>query len=139
MAKTLCITATDRERLGRYLSDLLVLEHVPARDGLELLQQELQSARVVEDPAQTPEDVVTMRSRVRLRNETTNTTLECTLVYPEENDAARGCVSVLAPLGAALLGHRTGETVEVDLPRGRTRFSIESMLYQPEAAGEFHR
>lgn len=139
MTKTLWITAKDRARLNRYLVDLLAVEGSPRRAGLQQLSEELQRAHVIEDPAQTPGDVITMRSRVRLHNQTTGTTVECTLVYPEENDSARGCVSVLAPLGAALLGRRAGETVEVDLPRGHTTFVVEAMLYQPEAAGEFNR
>ncbi len=139
MTKTLWITAKDRERLNRYLVDLLAVETAANHEGLLQLNEGLQRAHVIEDPAQTPANVITMRSRVRLHNQTTGTTVECTLVYPEENDSARGCVSVLAPLGTALLGHRAGETIEVDLPRGRTVFSVEALLYQPEAAGEFDR
>lgn len=139
MKKTRCITETDRERINRYLVDLLAVETAAAQPALQALNQELWEAEVIEDPANTPSDVVTMRSRVRLHNTSTDTHLECTLVYPEENDAARGCVSVLAPLGAGLLGRRAGESFEVDLPRGMTKFAIEALLYQPEAAGDLNR
>ncbi|NJL72645.1 MAG: nucleoside diphosphate kinase regulator [Candidatus Competibacteraceae bacterium] len=139
MSKTLWITAKDRERLNRYLVDLLAVDTAANHEGLQQLNEELQRAHVIADPAQAPGDVITMRSRVRLHNQSTSAKMECTLVYPEENDAARGCVSVLAPLGTALLGRRAGETIEVNLPRGRTQFAVEALLYQPEAAGEFDR
>jgi regulator of nucleoside diphosphate kinase len=61
-----------------------------------------------------------------------------TLVFPAEADYERGRLSVLAPIGMALLGYRAGETVEWKVPSGVRRLKIEQVLYQPEAAGDYH-
>jgi regulator of nucleoside diphosphate kinase len=60
------------------------------------------------------------------------------LVFPSEADFDRGRVSILAPIGTALIGYRVGDTVEWKVPSGRRRLRIEEVLYQPEAAGDFH-
>jgi regulator of nucleoside diphosphate kinase len=61
-----------------------------------------------------------------------------TLVYPDEADILAGRLSVLAPLGIALLGARVGQVVEFDAPAGARRLKVEKVLYQPEGAGDFH-
>jgi regulator of nucleoside diphosphate kinase len=61
-----------------------------------------------------------------------------TLVFPDDADIDAGRLSVLTPLGAALLGSRDGQTIEFDAPGGRRRLKVERVLYQPEAAGHFH-
>jgi len=61
-----------------------------------------------------------------------------TLVYPAQADINENKLSVLAPLGMALLGTRLGQIVEFDAPGGQRRLKIEKILYQPEACGDFH-
>jgi regulator of nucleoside diphosphate kinase len=61
-----------------------------------------------------------------------------TLVYPDEADFNAGKVSVLAPMGTALLGARAGQVVEFDAPGGRRRMKVVKILDQPEAAGDVH-
>lgn len=101
------------------------------------LKQELDRGKVV--PAmEVPSRIVTMRSRVRVRDVSTGQSEVYTLVYPEEADIDQGCISVLAPLGTALLGTRVGQTVEVKVPAGLRRVKVERILYQPEAAGDVH-
>jgi regulator of nucleoside diphosphate kinase len=58
-----------------------------------------------------------------------------TIVFPAEADADRGSISVLAPIGTALLGYRAGDTVEWTTPGGPRTFVIEEVIYQPEASG----
>jgi regulator of nucleoside diphosphate kinase len=101
------------------------------------LRQELDRGEVV--PAlKVPGQTVTMRSRVRVRDIKRRETATYTLVYPDEADMDEGKVSVLAPLGIALLGARAGATVSVHAPAGVRRLKIERIFYQPESAGDLH-
>ncbi|HET9213096.1 MAG TPA: GreA/GreB family elongation factor [Thermoanaerobaculia bacterium] len=59
-------------------------------------------------------------------------------VFPHEADYKEGRISILAPLGTALLGFRVGDVVEWRMPAGTRTLRIEELLYQPEAAGDFH-
>ncbi|HYE18399.1 MAG TPA: nucleoside diphosphate kinase regulator [Tepidisphaeraceae bacterium] len=101
------------------------------------LRGELRRGTVVA-PARVPGDVVTMRSRVRVREPLRKESATYTVVYPDEADFDAGRLSVLAPLGTALIGAREGEAVEFDAPGGRRRLEVVKVLYQPEAAGDFH-
>jgi len=99
------------------------------------LQRELERAIVVSSEA-VPRDVVTMNSRVLYVDETTGERRLVQLVYPEEADAGASQVSVLAPVGAALLGLSVGQAIEWDFPDGsRRRLRVEDVSYQPESAG----
>lgn len=110
-----------------------------ARDAaLRALEARLDAARVVAATEVAP-DVVTMNSRVTLESADGRRRV-VTLAYPEDADAERGCVSVLAPLGRALLGARVGEAARVDVPDSATRaLRIVGIEYQPESAGHFDR
>jgi regulator of nucleoside diphosphate kinase len=106
------------------------------RPYLATLARELDQAVVV-GPDEVPPDVVTMNSRARLRDG--RRTWIMTLVFPEDAVPEEGAISVLAPLGAALLGCRVGQTVSFRVPGGAERAcDILSVLYQPEAAGDLH-
>lgn len=128
-APPLVITRLDVARLRR----VLVEPRHRDSDCAEALADELERAEVVE-PARLPPDVVSMHSTVRLREKNSGRTFELTLVYPAE--AGEGRVSVLAPVGAALLGLAVGREIEWPLPGGRmARIEVQGLLYQPEAAG----
>ena len=101
------------------------------------LKSELENRDVIA-PICVPRGVVTMNSRVRLSDTTSGQSETYTLVYPEEADITREKLSVLAPLGAALLGSRAGQTIRVNTPGGVRRLKVERILYQPEAAGDYH-
>jgi regulator of nucleoside diphosphate kinase len=125
------VTSTDMERL-RTLID------TTAGDKADALDAELLRAEVVE-PTQVPPDVVTMNSRVVYRDEETGETREVTLSYPQDASLEQGRVSVLAPVGAALLGLSVGQEIDWQLPGGKTkRLHILSVTYQPQAAGHHH-
>lgn len=104
------------------------------RQSLEALQGELDRAHIVE-PQDVPQDVVTMNSRVRLTDVETNEEQVYTLVFPSEANVEQRKISVLAPIGTAILGYRVGDTVEWPVPGGMRRLRIDEVLYQPEAAG----
>lgn len=136
MTKQIFITAKDR---GRLLERLSALQEFPDKRELphiQYLEKEIERAKIITDPAKTPKDVITMRSRVRLREMAIQQEMECTLVYPSEQAPEKGCISVLAPLGAAMLGYRVGDTFEVELPKGKVQFCVEDVVYQPEASGD---
>ena len=105
--------------------------------SLLALRDELDRGRVVAADA-VPEGVVTMRSQVRVRDAKDDESETYTLVYPDEADINEGKLSVLAPLGIALLGAKVGQVVKFDAPAGPRRLKVEQILYQPEAAGDFH-
>jgi regulator of nucleoside diphosphate kinase len=64
---------------------------------------------------------------------------EYELVYPADADMAHGRLSVLAPVGTAILGYRRGDVIEWPVPAGLRRLRVEEVLYQPERAGALHR
>ena len=102
------------------------------------LLRELSRARVVLS-SRVPPDVVTMNSRVLLEDVHTRRHREVTLVYPKDADPRQGKLSVLSAAGAALLGLTVGEGMVWPLPSGRVaRMRLVEILYQPEAAGDFH-
>lgn len=106
----------------------------------EALAERLDNADVVA-PEEVPADLVSMQSRVRFRDLKTGVAFEKELVYPRNLDPeAKGQISVLAPLGAALLGSRVGQEVHWQMPNGKdAALVVDEILHQPEAAGELHR
>ena len=106
------------------------------RRSLETLQGELDRAHIVE-PSAVPHDVVTMNSRVRLTDLETNEELVYTVVFPSKANVEQRKISILAPIGTAILGYRVGDTVEWIVPHGVRRLRIEEIMYQPEAAGHY--
>ena len=128
------MSSLDWDRLDQLMAD-------PANRRLPVaaaLQRELDRARIVE-PNEVPPEVVTMNSTIRFMDETSKAESELTLVYPVAAGAA-GTVSVLAPVGSALLGLSVGQTIAWPMPGGRTaQLRVLEVLRQPEAMGEFHR
>ena len=104
---------------------------------LEELNAELERAQIVK-PEEIPTDVVTMNSIFRLSNLDSGEEVVYTLVFPANADTSNGMISILAPLGTAVLGYRAGDTVEWKAPGGLKRLKLKEIVYQPEAAGDFH-
>jgi regulator of nucleoside diphosphate kinase len=98
---------------------------------LQELKSELERARVV-DATDVPADVITMHSRVRVLDLASGEHREYLLVFPADADVSMHRISVLAPLGTALLGYRDGDEVEWEMPGGVRRLRIESVS-QPAA------
>ncbi len=129
------ISATDAERLDS------LLESLPSNafPGRAALEAELARAEVV-NSTEIPPTVVTMNSTVRFRVTSSDEEFCLTLVYPKDMDASGGTISILAPVGSALLGLSQGDEIEWPSPGGGTlRVRIEEVVYQPERAGEYHR
>ncbi len=128
------MSTLDAERLES------LLESLPdgTFPGRAALEAELLRAEVV-DPKQVPPTVVTMNSTVRFRVGP-DEDFQLTLVYPRDADGSANRISVLAPVGSALLGLSQGDEMEWPKPGGGTvKVRIEEVTYQPERAGEYHR
>ena len=107
-------------------------------DDLTAPEGELKRVRVVPQ-SHVPSEVITMNSVVRLRDLDTEELEEYDLVYPVDADVAHNRISVLAPVGTAILGYRLGGVIEWLVPAGPRRLRVEEVLYQPERAGALHR
>jgi len=133
--KDILITQADFDRLrGLVESPRYRATHFAL---LMILKEELDRGRVVAAD-EVPNGVVTMHSRVRVRDLKADESESYTLVYPDEADINDGKLSVLAPLGIALLGTKVGQLIKFDAPAGHRQLKVEEILYQPEAAGDFH-
>jgi len=132
---TIIINELDAERIDRLL-EKAEFASLPVADTLN---EELDRAQMC-TPESMPHDVVTMNSQVKFRNLTTGEELTRTLVYPAQMTDSSAQLSVLAPVGAALLGLRTGDTIHWELPGGASaHLEVLALLYQPEAAGDYLR
>ncbi len=128
------VSTLDAERLERLL-DAMPDVAVP---GKAELFEELDRAKLVA-PQDVPPTVVTMNSTVRFRVESSPEEFELTLVYPKDVDDSGRKLSVLAPVGSALLGLAQGD--EIVWPRpggGELKVRIVEVVYQPERAGIYH-
>jgi regulator of nucleoside diphosphate kinase len=129
------ISSLDAARLEKML-DSLGSNQIPNKEDLQI---ELDRANIVE-PEEMPHDVVTMNSTVIFRIESSSTEFALTLVYPNDIDDGTGKISVLAPVGSALLGLREGDSISWPKPGGGLlKVRILKVVYQPERAGEFWR
>lgn len=90
------------------------------------------------DPAAVPRDLVTMNSRVVLRDRDTGQLLIFTVVFPSCANAKRGRISVLTPLGSMLLGARIGQTLTCPISGAIATVVIAAIPHQPEAAGDYY-
>ena len=132
--RRIIITKTDLDRLQRVIE-----QHGEGRNAelAEMLDLELARAEV-RSSQDIPPDVVTMNSTVIFEDEETGTRREVSLSYPQDARSDEGRISVLAPIGSALIGLSAGQSIEWPMPGGRTRrLRVVAVPYQPEAAGHF--
>ena len=128
------ITTKDVEKLRDLIREASHTEY-RGIDYLQKLAEEIEKALVVQ-PNQIPSDVITLNSTARLVDRETNEEMVYTLVFPEDADTSQGKISILAPIGTAMLGYKAGDTFEWDTPGGKRTIRVKEILYQPEAAGD---
>lgn len=136
MARKIYITDQDKSRLA----DLIAMSGAdadPDREDLDALAAELERATIVA-AADIPPDVVTMNSRVVLRDLDSDEQMTYVLAFPRDADIDQGRISVLAPIGTAILGYAKGDVITWSVPSGMRRIRVDDILYQPEAAGDHH-
>jgi regulator of nucleoside diphosphate kinase len=131
--RTIYITEQDAQRLQEWLR---ISGHRQERDraNVEALRRELERAELTESSEIDPA-VVTMHSRVLVEDTHDGQQTRYELVFPDEAVAAPGRISVLAPLGSAILGCRAGDVVRFEAPAGRRSVRIVKVIHQPESAG----
>ncbi|MGO2507468.1 nucleoside diphosphate kinase regulator [Vibrio hibernica] len=129
------ISSLDADRLYK------LIESLPEGSfaGINDLESELDRANIVE-PSEVPPTVVTMNSTVKFVVESSQQEVMLTLVYPKDLDTSGNKISILAPVGSALLGLSQGDKIEWPKPGGGLiKVQIKEIVYQPERAGEMHR
>jgi regulator of nucleoside diphosphate kinase len=129
------ISSLDSDRLYQ------LIESLPKNTlvGISELEQELDRANIV-DPSEVPSTVVTMNSTVKFFVESSKDEFLLTLVYPKDIDSTGNTISILSPVGSALLGLSLGDQIEWPKPGGGLiKVKIQEITYQPERAGELHR
>ena len=126
------MTAADHTELS---SAIAAVGKLSARGHGEMkaLQEELARAEIVE-PNDLPIDVITMNSRAELLDLDSKERMELALVFPVDANIEEGKISVLAPLGTAMLGYRVGDEFEWIVPYGLRRLKVTAVRFQPEAA-----
>jgi regulator of nucleoside diphosphate kinase len=130
--RTIVMTASDHKELSYAIASARTLSHRgrAERTGLEA---ELERAEIV-GVDEIPADVITMNSRAELLDLDTGERMEFTLVYPMDANIEAGKISVLAPLGTAMLGYRVGDEFEWIVPYGLRHLKVIAVHFQPEAA-----
>jgi len=133
--KLIHITDSDMKRLKELVK---VAREFSKEDEkyLKELDSELKICKVVKSK-DIPSSVITMNSKVRLRDIDTQKEVVYELVFPDDADPDQDRVSVLAPIGTALLGYKVGEVIEWEVPAGIVKLKVEEILYQPESAGDY--
>jgi len=131
MARNIYMTEADHQKLNKLLIDQQ--DNLKDQQHVDDLERELLRAQVVPE-GKLPGDVITMNSRVLLRVDGAEEKVE--LVYPGESDALSGRISVLSPIGTAILGYREGDRFTWRVPSGTAQVEVVKVLYQPEAAGK---
>jgi regulator of nucleoside diphosphate kinase len=134
MRKEIYITESDKERLSKIIEAEIKRGNMLDKP-MKMLAEEINNAMVVSS-RQVPQDIITMNTRALLHLD--HEDLDITLVYPGEADWASNKMSVLSPIGTAILGYKAGDTVEWEVPSGITQIYIKAVLYQPEASGDYH-
>lgn len=132
MRDRIYITDADFERIRRLISGRRGANSID-HEYLDMLEQELDRAEIVE-PDAVPRDVVTMNSEVRLKDLDSGEVRVYRLIFPSQI-RTENSISVLAPIGTAMLGYRVGDVIEWRVPKGIRRLKVLDIIYQPEAAG----
>ncbi len=133
--RTIYLTEFDYDRLTALIDQ--ANPHGLNKSHLKALKEELERGEIV-PPTDIPHDVVTMNSQVRLKDLDSGEEVVYSLVFPYAANIQQNKISILAPVGIALIGYRIGDVVEWNVPAGVRCLKIEEILYQPEAAGDYH-
>jgi regulator of nucleoside diphosphate kinase len=134
MPAQVIITEVDQIRLKKLINDE-AHQGTVTDQSIQELEQEINRAQVVSS-FMVPKEVITMNSKVLL--DFGDDELEVSLVYPPEADIKSNKLSVLSPIGTAILGYKEGDFIEWKVPSGNARIHVKKVIYQPEAAGDYH-
>jgi len=135
--KNIFITEYDFGKLNEMI-DNIRKENTKDNGFVDKLRNEMNRAKIV-SPAKINGNIVTMNSRVLLKDLDTHHEFSCQVVYPSDADLETGKISVLAPVGTALLGYKVGDIIKWEVPSGVRNLKIKEMLYQPESEGDLYQ
>lgn len=134
--RTIYITEDDYQRLDEFIDGAKASGQYD-KGRLAGLEEELESCHVVSSE-DMPANVVTLNSQVRFCDLESDEEKVATLVFPGNANLSEGRISVVSPIGTAILGYSVGDIIEWKVPGGKKSIRIEEVVYQPEAAGDFH-
>jgi regulator of nucleoside diphosphate kinase len=128
--RTIYVTQNDAQKLRNLLKTVKKFyDH--DRDDLQELEAELERSDLI-DSDDIPPDVITMNSKARLLDLDTKEEIVYKLVYPDDAHVDQNKISVLAPIGTAMLGRQVGDIFEWEVPAGLRRLKVEAILHQPD-------
>lgn len=134
MSRKIYITESDKDKLLKIISKV---QHEDLIDYQKLKDLEAEIKRAdVTSISELPGNVITMNSKAILLIEGEEE--EVTLVYPSEADILESKISVLSPIGTAILGYSEGDTIEWKVPNGSVQIEVKKVLFQPESLGLYH-
>jgi len=135
MEEKILMTINDYQRLTGLIGFASLKDRAPS--AVSHLNKKFAAAKILEQD-KISKNVVTMNSRVLLKEVSQGRQAEVTIAYPQDVDGRGGRVSVLSPIGTALLGRQVGDQVSWRVPGGVGHFEIIKIIYQPEAVGHYH-
>lgn len=133
MSRKIYITQPDKDKLLKIINKAK-FENLGDNLNLRDLETEVIRATVT-DISKLPSNVITMNSKVLLMMEGIDE--EVTLVYPSEADIIENRISILSPIGTAILGYSEGDIIEWNVPKGTAQIEVKKVLFQPEALGYY--
>jgi regulator of nucleoside diphosphate kinase len=129
------ITINDYQRLSGLIKFAALETKMP--DIVNSLLTKFNAARMLPQN-RILSSVVTMNSRLLLKEVANDREAEVTITYPQDADSREGKISVFSPIGTALLGRQAGDIVSWKTPVGTSDFEIVRIIYQPEAVGHYY-
>ncbi len=135
MNDNIIITESDYTRLCNLVNDEKNSQRTEMKH-LKFLGEELKRAKRTDAQA-IPPHIVTMNSKIEVTDLDNGKEMTLQLVYPKDADFKKGRISVLSPMGSALLGYGVGSVISFGVPAGIKKVKIKSVLYQPESNGEY--
>lgn len=135
MSRQIFITEKDKTKLQKLINEAKEF-HPGSEEYLSNLERELNRAQLVASE-KIPHNVITMHSKVLLEDLDSGEEMTYTLVYPNEANLMEDKISVLAPVGTAIIGLREKDVIDWKIPSGIVRLEVKKILYQPEASGDF--
>ncbi|HAH32233.1 MAG TPA: transcription elongation factor GreAB [Elusimicrobia bacterium] len=135
MDKIPCFTRLNAERISKYLFSNDTIDSRD-RNNWQVLGEKVRKGKIVDSRKIRP-DVVTMNSRVQLKDLDTNKEILINLVFPDDASIEQGKLSVLSPMGTAILGYSQGDAIKWEDPYRIRRIRLIKIHYQPEAAGDY--
>jgi regulator of nucleoside diphosphate kinase len=132
----LIVNKLDFARIKKCIGDARYFKSINKVEA-ERLIKELESAKVVE-PEAIPSNVVTMNSIVKMTFLNNHKQVQFQIVYPDQANITENRISIFSPIATALIGYKVGDEIEWIVPAGLTKIRIDEIIYQPEAAGDYH-